>query len=99
MCVLMLCLHLAHVQAEPDTKALLLNTYAKLSHAYGEISASVGDVLRASATAMDQEVQQRSVEYLALGDVNLDGVKGQVQRKKSEKHPSHIPSQSPHCLA
>ena len=59
-------LHEQFMQAEPDTKALLLNTYAKLSHAYGEISASVGDVLRASATAMDQEVQQRSVEYMNL---------------------------------
>jgi AP-2 complex subunit alpha len=38
----------------------------------------VGDVLRASATAMDQEVQQRSVEYLALGGANLVSVKGQV---------------------
>lgn len=65
-------------QAEPDTKALLLNTYAKLSHAYGEISASVGEVLRQSATAMDQEVQQRSVEYLALGNASLTTVKGQV---------------------
>ena len=71
-------LHEQFMQAEPDTKALLLNTYAKLSHAYGEISASVGDVLRASATAMDQEVQQRSVEYLALGGAGLVGVKGQV---------------------
>ena len=65
-------------QAEPDTKALLLNTYAKLSHAYGEISVSVGDVLRSSATAMDQEVQQRSVEYLALTSGSLDNVKSQV---------------------
>jgi AP-2 complex subunit alpha len=71
-------LHEHFVQAEPDTKALLLNTYAKLSHAYGEISAPVGDVMRASATAMDQEVQQRSVEYLALGGADMVSVKGQV---------------------
>ena len=36
-------------------------------------------MLRASATAMDQEVQQRSVEYLALGGANLVSVKGQVR--------------------
>ena len=71
-------LHKHFMHAEPDTKALLLNTYAKLSHAYGEISSMVGDVLRVSATALDQEVQQRSVEYLALGGANLGGVKGQV---------------------
>ena len=28
---------------------------------------------------MDQEVQQRSVEYLALGGANLVSVKGQVR--------------------
>lgn len=71
-------LHEHFMQAEPDVKSLLLNTYAKLSHAYGEISASVGDVLRAASTAMDNEVQQRSIEYLALGSGNLDAVKGQV---------------------
>ena len=53
-------LHEHYLNAEPDVRALLLNTFSKLSHAYGEVAAQVGDVLRAASTAMDQEVQQRS---------------------------------------
>ena len=71
-------LHEQFMQGDSDVKALLLNTYAKLSHAYGEIAGHVGDVLRLNATAMDQEVQQRSIEYLALGGTGLDDVKNQV---------------------
>ena len=71
-------LHEHFLQADPPTKALLLNTYAKLSHAYGEIAGDVGEILHTSATSLDPELQQRSVEYLALGSGNLDGIKSQV---------------------
>jgi len=71
-------LHEHYMQADPDVKALLLNTYAKLSHAYGEIAGQVGDVLRQGAMAMDQEIQQRSIEYLALGGAGLGEIKNSV---------------------
>eukprot|EP00322_Chrysochromulina_rotalis_P022706 CAMPEP_0115844158 /NCGR_PEP_ID=MMETSP0287-20121206/8689_1 /TAXON_ID=412157 /ORGANISM="Chrysochromulina rotalis, Strain UIO044" /LENGTH=666 /DNA_ID=CAMNT_0003297885 /DNA_START=53 /DNA_END=2050 /DNA_ORIENTATION=+ len=71
-------LHEHFLQADPEVKALLLNTYAKLSHAYGELAGQVGDVLRMAATAMDQEMQQRSIEYLALGGDSLGEIKNSV---------------------
>ena len=86
-------LHEHFLQAEPDVRALLLNTFSKLSHAYGEVAAQVGEVLRTSATAMDQEVQQRSIEYLALGDNSMSEVKNQVlERRPHPTPPPHPPS-------
>jgi hypothetical protein len=35
---------------------------------------------------MDNEVQQRSIEYLALGSGNLDAVKGQVLEMMPVRH-------------
>jgi len=71
-------LHEHFLQADPDVKALLLNTYVKLSHAFGEVAPKVGEVLRLAATSIDQEMQQRSIEYLALGGAGLSEIKNSV---------------------
>lgn len=65
-----------YAQGDVEVRALLLNTYVKLAHTFGEIAAQVSDILINATTAMDQEMQQRSVEYLALGQ--FDGVKTTV---------------------
>ncbi|KAL1523477.1 hypothetical protein AB1Y20_018415 [Prymnesium parvum] len=55
-----------YTQADVQVRALLLNTYVKLAHTFAEIAPQVKEILEAASTAMDQEMQQRSVEYIAL---------------------------------
>jgi AP-2 complex subunit alpha len=64
--------------SESSTRALILNTYVKLAHTYGEIAPQVEEILQANSTAMDQEMQQRSIEYLALSTSSLAEVKNSV---------------------
>lgn len=71
-------LHAQFAQGAPDTRALLLNTYVKLAHTYQEILPQVDAVLRAQSAAMDQELQQRATEYLALSDAHLGTIKSSV---------------------
>ena len=54
------------------------NTYVKLAHTYQEILPQVDAVLRAQSAAMDQELQQRATEYLALSDAHLGTIKSSV---------------------
>lgn len=72
-------LHKQFTQAETtDTRALLLNTYVKLAHTYPEINARVHEILQNHSTALDQEVQQRSTEYIAISQPALGEIKNTV---------------------
>ena len=61
-----------------EVRALLLNTFVKLAHSYAEIVPQVTELLTASSSAMDQEIQQRSNEYLALASPQMSEVKTTV---------------------
>ena len=67
-----------YANAEPEVRALLLNTFVKLAHSYAEIVPQVTELLTASSSAMDQEIQQRSNEYLALASPQMAEVKTTV---------------------
>mmetsp|Transcript_40767 Transcript_40767/g.67711 ORF Transcript_40767/g.67711 Transcript_40767/m.67711 type:complete len:987 (-) Transcript_40767:172-3132(-) len=71
-------LHKQFGSAEPDVRALLLNTYVKLAHTFTEISGQVQELMQQLSTALDQEVQQRASEYLSLSNPSLDGIKSTV---------------------
>ena len=71
-------LHKHFTGAEMSTRALLLNTYVKLAHTYPEISGRVHEILQGYSTALDQEVQQRSTEYLAISQPGLGEIKNTV---------------------
>jgi len=64
--------------SECEVRALLLNTFVKLAHSYAEIAPQVHELLTTSAAAMDQEIQQRASEYLAISHVSLGDVKNTV---------------------
>lgn len=51
----------------PDTiKAILLTSYMKLANTFPDIRSRVEDVFRKHQLYIDQEIQQRSLEYLAM---------------------------------
>merc|ERR1740130_1905942 len=69
---------LTALYANAEVRALLLNTFVKLAHSYAEIVPQVTELLTASSSAMDQEIQQRSNEYLALASPQMAEVKTTV---------------------
>uniref|UniRef100_A0A7S4F9F0 AP-2 complex subunit alpha n=1 Tax=Chrysotila carterae TaxID=13221 RepID=A0A7S4F9F0_CHRCT len=71
-------LHKQFTQSDNELRALLLNTYVKLSHSFAEIAPQVSEVMAQYSTALDQEVQQRANEYISLSAPPLSGVKSTV---------------------
>jgi len=71
-------LHKHFRNADPDVRALLLNTYVKIAHTYAEVAQMVSEVMQQHSAAMDQEVQQRAAEYISLSAPSLASIKGTV---------------------
>jgi AP-2 complex subunit alpha len=62
-------LHQHFDKVSTNTKMILLSSYAKLQHLYDtELDHVIRPVFEAHTTVLDQELQQRAVEYLSLRD-------------------------------
>lgn len=72
-------LHAHWAASSGPTRALLLSTFAKLAHTHpGSLDADVGRVLASCRSTLDQEVQQRSLEYASLAQPGLGELKAAV---------------------
>lgn len=61
-----LTVHTRFLISSAETKALLLNTYAKMHNLYPEVRPHVEEVLEMYSHSLNVELQQRACEYLAL---------------------------------
>mmetsp|Transcript_2698 Transcript_2698/g.7705 ORF Transcript_2698/g.7705 Transcript_2698/m.7705 type:complete len:1005 (+) Transcript_2698:224-3238(+) len=69
----------AHMSsASLPTRALLLSTFTKLAHIEPSLEEDVARVLRPQRAAIDQEVQQRALEYTALSSPEFVDLKATV---------------------
>lgn len=60
-------LHQHFERVPPSSRTLLLSSYAKLLHLYRqELEGAIVPIFEAHSSVLDQELQQRAVEYLAL---------------------------------
>jgi AP-2 complex subunit alpha len=65
-------LHQHFPKVSTNTKCLMLSTYVKIQNLYPELRSQVLPVFEAYTSAMDAELQQRSVEYFHLPDLRED---------------------------
>jgi len=56
-------LHRHFAAAERSTRALLLHTYVKMVNLYPELRPAIAEVMASNQTDMNNEVQQRALEY------------------------------------
>lgn len=61
-------LHKHFNMVTPTTKAMLLSTYMKLANLYEEVGPIVTPVFKQHVTCVDEEIQQRAVEYQEMVD-------------------------------
>ncbi|EGC33198.1 hypothetical protein DICPUDRAFT_56580 [Dictyostelium purpureum] len=63
-------LHSKFNTCSPQTKALLLSTYAKFVNLFPELTQPTQDVFKQHQSYIDAEIQQRACEYLNLTSLN-----------------------------
>jgi len=71
-------LHAQWATSDMPTRALLLSTYVKLGHIYPELEGDVARVFNTCRSTLDQELQQRALEYSALSSPGLADLKATV---------------------
>lgn len=62
-------LHSHFSQVTEPTKAILLSTYLKFCKEWPQLFSKIQPIYKKFASQIDQEVQQRSVEYLGLLEI------------------------------
>ncbi|KAA0177391.1 hypothetical protein FNF27_01169 [Cafeteria roenbergensis] len=71
-------LHQHFDRVAPESRVLLLSAYAKLQHLYeAELDHVLTPIFEAHTTVLNEELQQRAVEYLSL-KAQSDDLKGRV---------------------